>query len=367
MPILSVYLGSTVISAGLIYSPDEASLNATAKNTFATLPYPVLQSFTKQEKNQFVSTFLQQLVADVDPTLKFSDINKYYASVVDRPDFLGDSTTTLDKLYMGDTAHIFCANSFYMHTGKSIYATPYPRFTTDIYNEDEKVNVLANFEAYPFNFPSDEFSQGLFDDAIIYLQNTLSPKTLNPKNQKNKKEYYKKTKQLTFTGDRFTKYQMFPDGTYFLITSLLEDFGIFNIQIDTQNISTHKLNYEKNFTTVAQNPALDFANSNEAIINAGTFIKFTGEAECLFQSQVGAQQLFQLQQNQVHIVPLALGEKAKITIKGSGFDTVDATVEGGELGVVFMNFEKDAGLFAGMQASFAKEIKSAVRENLARF
>lgn len=367
MPILSVYLGSTVISAGLIYSPDEASLNATAKTTFATLPYPVLQSFTKQEKNQFISTFLQQLVAEIDPTVKFSDINKYYASVVDRPDYLDAPATTLDKLYIGDTAHIFCANSYYMHTGKSIYATPYPRFTTDIYNEDEKVNVLANFEAYPFNFPSDEFSQGLFDDAIIYLQNTLSPQTLDSKIQKSKKEHFKKTKYLTFTGDRFTKYHMFPDGTYFLITSLLEDFGIFNIQIDTQNISTHKLNYEKNFTTLSQNPALDFASSSNAVIKAGTFIKFSGAVDCLFQSQVGAQQLFQLQQNQVHIVPLALGEKAKITIKGSGIDTVDANVEGGELGVVFMNFDKDSDLFAGMQASFAKEIKSAVRENLARF
>ncbi len=368
MPVLSIYLGSSVISAGLIYSQEDKQNGLNNTDIYETLPYPLLNFHTDAEKEHFLNTFISQFLTSADPALKQESLQIKFVSLVESPlRSLTQDMSSVSQLYMGDTKHIFCANSFYFHAGKLIYANPYPKYTTDIYNEEEKINILFNLEVYPFNYPADEFSQSLYDDAIVYLQNSLAPKSLQAKAVKHKKEHFKQTKDLVFTGDRFTYYKAGEDSAYYLALSLLDEYGLFSVKIDTKNVSTHKLNYAKSFASISDAQIDQIEQNSGAIVSAGTFIKFIGSAECLFESQVGTKQLFQMLENQIQIIPLATGEKAKITVKGSGFDTFEATVEGGDLGVVFFNFAPNREFFVGLQAGFAKEIKSAIKENLAKF
>ncbi len=354
IPVLSLYIGSSVISAGLFYIDEKKS----KKTVFETLPFNILHQFySDDEKRAIVKSFIEEFLKPFG--LKEEGVTVVLCSAFDSViSNRYPNSLNISPLYESQISHFFCSNFFYMQNGRYIYADPYLKGNIGVYSEEEKLNTLSNMDIYPFNYPTDEFSQNLYDDSLYYLKNLVSPK--DPATGFD----YKVGHDVLFTGDRFFYYGLEKESTYLLMLDLIDKPGIYRITLDTQNVKTHFLNLEKQHAKDIEGFSI---SEVPYVFSAGTFVKLPGAAECYVETQVGTRQVFQLPVQQILTIPVPAGEKAKITVKGAGFDTFEASVVGGTLGLVFYNYDKQVVLFTGLTQSVVKDARNIIKEGLLTF
>lgn len=345
MPDCSVYIGPSVISLGLFFE------DTSKQPVFCTYPYSFLTHYhSDNKKKAFLDELLTAFLADY--SLNLPQVNCLYTSF----DFNFLNRTFKDAASMYDLFHhdinsYFCASGVVMSHGNILYASSYLRSNQAVLAENEKLNTVSNFELYPFTFGTDEFSRGIYDDNIIYLASLLGGAVDQGAIP------YESGHDITFTGDRYTYYNNDKESVYLLLLELLSNPGIYRVKVDTDNVVTHIKNMERKkhkFST----------STKEKVFSVGTFVKLESAAECYVETHIGTKQVFQLQQNQLLTIPLPIGEKAKITVKMAGVNTFESQVIGGNLGIVFYNYQKKKELFVGLAQSYAKEVRNIIREGL---
>lgn len=344
MPDCSVYIGTSVVSLALFFED-------TSKDpVFYTYPY----SFVSQYSTSIVKkTFINELIATFlsEYKLQIDDVNLMVCGSDEN--FIKNNFKmglNIFDLFNRDTNNFFVALNTLITHGQPLFASPYLKSNQFVYAENEKLNTLSNFEIYPFNFLNDDFSKGLYDDSILYLSNLMP-------HQEPVHNPYETGHDVTFTGERFTFYEEDKESLYLLILELLDQYGIYRVKIDTNNLVTHIKNMERNkdkFST----------RTKDFIFSLGTVIRLSGPAECYVETHIGTKQVFQLTQNQLITIPLPVGEKAKITVKMPGTNAFESQVIGGNVGIVFFNYPKKKDLFAGLTQSYIKEARSIIREGL---
>ncbi len=131
---------------------------------------------------------------------------------------------------------------------------------------------------------------------------------------------------------------------YLLALNLLESSGIFVLQIDNKGVlmpltllSLHsKRLYRK-------------ALSEAPLTTVGTIFKTRNNVECLFETEVGTSQFFDIADDSLVIVPLKEADTAKVMLKNTLFKQVEGTVTGGSLGfIVDTRFEKRHAAVSGL-------------------
>jgi hypothetical protein len=189
----------------------------------------------------------------------------------------------------------------------------------------DEINHYANLTLYPQIAPVD-MSVKLNIDKNISSKTHVNPIALD------------ENSPLLFTGSRFNRLYNpeNPELDYMLMLSLLDAEGIYEIKLD-RDISAILMSMLKVHLKSA-------GTIEDTVEPAGVLVSSSGEVECLVESDMGTQQMIDVEKNRIFILPVDASESVRLLIKSVSFGTVEKVVSGGSLGVVFDTREVKADM-----------------------
>ncbi len=256
-----------------------------------------LISETIPQKDYYADVFSK---AQNELNLKKTD--KYvFASLFSSPEIPVKDIEYVSLLQNINENVFYLSNLFYSY-GKDISCiTPLVTLTANL-------DFVSNTWLYPDIQTSDLHTQVAYDQILRDLIK-ISPPNFSPE----------KTTEILFTGDRITKFNTFPELTTLLILDFMTQPGVYTLKIDTQNRYPHKIMYNRCY--------VDF-------FTLGTIINSPGYTECLYKTDVGTQQLIQLKEDTIFVLPLEMGMVATVLVKNQA-GQFEQKVTGGQIGLVF--------------------------------
>ncbi len=183
-------------------------------------------------------------------------------------------------------------------------------------NKNEKLNK----DLYGLTGQNEDLLNEIHDS---YLKKVLFDKEL----QVSPMNIYK---NVVFTGPRFYKRpELSPADIRFIIDVCSWD-EVITLQMDSDNSLVPNLilkskdpkSYDQ---TLEKNPFRDL----------GTLVNTNGIAEVLVSSDDGTNQLFDLSENELFLIPLGATERVKVKVKPKGQSMKEYLVSGGSYGVIF--------------------------------
>lgn len=172
----------------------------------------------------------------------------------------------------------------------------------------------ANIFCYPQVIPEDVSSQISIDSKIFdKIPNKLT---------------FESGRKLVFTGGRFSHKIPYKELDYVLILEVLRGLGVFDVYLDSFNsfslLKTMQI-YDKSLIT----------DAHGYFEKLGSFIRTGGACECLFSTGLGDDQLIEIEENKIFVLPVMLESPARLSIKSRDLGTIDIRTTGGKIGLVF--------------------------------
>jgi hypothetical protein len=175
-------------------------------------------------------------------------------------------------------------------------------------------NYYANLAMYPQIISNDISTQIDLDSNVSSL---VDAKSIIPA-----------TAPLVFCGSRFSHVSLFPELDYMLMLSVIRAAGIYEIKKDPKNalILSTLLSIHEPKAVIP----INFSFTHEA-----TVIVSPDSIECMIHDAAGKSQLIQLEKGKTLVVAIPEGEKVKLMVKSRHLGTVERTVIGGGVGLIF--------------------------------
>jgi hypothetical protein len=298
MPVLSYYEGYSELSFGLFK-------NELDPNDHKLYRFPYTYS-----NNLFANSFpREKFINDVfELALKTLDVNlqdcKLYAT-----GFLSAPELSFD------VAGSFSLASKMPHGGvyisSQVIATEQSTYSMlPVSVVDEDPNFRVNLDLY--------HNIIYYDSRDIVLKDSVIRSLINIPN------YHITAKDLIITGDRLREFYVNEALSYLLIFDLIKTSGVYHLKIDLENLLPHTISLDS--------LSIDYPS-------IGTLINIPGKVECLYETEVGTHQLFDLEADTLFILPLDSDATGRIVAKSSEV-TIDEKVVGGKLGVIIDTRDK---------------------------
>ena len=77
----------------------------------------------------------------------------------------------------------------------------------------------------------------------------------------------------------------------------------------------------------------------------GSFIRTGGACECLFSTGLGDDQLIEIEENKIFVLPVMLESPARLSIKSRDLGTIDIRTTGGKIGLVFDTRSEERSIY----------------------
>ncbi len=179
--------------------------------------------------------------------------------------------------------------------------------------EPSLANFLANLSLCPQMVPQGE-QTSLFIDAQV----TRSAAVFGASGSR-----------IVISGERMLPEYRDLCSNYLLALDLVNNVGFFDVTVDFDNalIPLFLLGVCKRslYKVVAKKLPFDAL---------GTVFRTEGPTECLFYTDVGTSQFFEVPENQLFFIPLGKGSKAKVLVRNATFGQEERVISGGTLGFV---------------------------------
>lgn len=298
MPILSFYEGYTELSFGVF----EDKIDAEVANIFR-FPYTYSNNLFENSfpRDKFYKDVFSVAGKELNFDLKNCALyNASFLSVPELPFESKKSTSVFSNL----SNSVIYVSSQMIALNKEFYS--YMPFDANIGD----MNFRMNLDMY-HNIISLDSHDVVLKDAL--LREIIQRSTFNLESG-----------EFILTGDRFREFAHNPSLTYLLIFDLIKDPGVFFLRLDKDNLYAHSVSIE---------------DSTLSYPYIGTLINIAGNVECLYETEVGTSQLFDLKEDNIFMLPLNPGSDAKIMVKSSN-QSFEQKVLGGSLGVVIDTREK---------------------------
>ena len=295
MPILSVNIGRSEVSLLAFNSIDD----------FKVYNYPYVINDP---------SFLKELIKTASKELKIPTLAKYDLLVCGFPEIpdIGMEAKlamTLDKVSASIKGFfpVFVSN-FSILTASSFLSAAKLEYV-DVTLSD----FFPNLSIYPYLVPNDSLEQFTLDNFVRFFPNELIANNINV--------------PMVFSGDRFG--YMFNNDplSYMLIFDLVKTLGVYELRVDSNNILANLAmiaRYDDKYSNILAEYKFE---------SLGVLINAEGTVEGLIETEDGTRQLFEVKNEQLFVVPLALGRN-RIVLKNAQLGTIEKTVLGGTLGLI---------------------------------
>jgi hypothetical protein len=204
---------------------------------------------------------------------------------------------------------------------------------SELIDIDEE-NYYANLELYP-QIISNEIAVQIDIDSNIA---SLLPKDFTLQNDL----------PIVFCGSRFTHKYLFSELEYLLILNFAKKSGIYDIRQDVNNgliLTTLLKMYDKNAVFDVEIP------------HEETLIVSKNSIDGSIATQEGTSQLVHIEKNRLLVIPSAKEERLQLKLKSHDFGSIDRTVDGGSIGIIF-DTREDKKVSAQDIKNFAHGIKN---------
>lgn len=298
MPILSFYEGYTELSFGVF----EDKIDADVANIYR-FPYTYSNNLFENSfpREQFYKDVFSVACKELNTNIKNCTLyNSGFLSVPELPFESKNSVSVFSNL----ASSVIYVSSQMIALNKEFYSyMPLDANVGDL-------NARMNLDMY-HNIISADSHDVVLKDAL--LREIISRSTFNLSQG-----------EFIFTGDRFREFSLNPSLAYLLIFDLLKDPGVFFLRLDKDNLYAH---------------SVSIGDSTLTYPYIGTLINIPGDVECLYETDVGTSQLFDLKEDNIFMLPLNPGSDARIMVKSSS-QSFEQTVLGGSLGVIIDTRDK---------------------------
>lgn len=315
MPTVSIYFGVSNVS--FLFTNSELT-----EFEFFNFPYVYSQSLL----SNYVSDkdFYKNLILEVFKTKKKkqSDYDFVISGFLEFPDLGLPKAEYVSMSQLMSEAESFypvMVNNYSVIT-KSSFTSSVP--TAPVLRDQDEAEYYANLSIYPNLVTSEIATQIDIDGNIMQLASDSSINLIGGDAVKN-------NVPLVFTGCRFAQRMCAPELNYLLAMDLINSPGIYGFSLDTRNIALVLLA----LSAVKSVPLGYDLNSN--FEHEGTIIKTYGPCECLVSSDFGTSQLLQLPKNSIQVLPFRDADKLKLNLKSEATQTIEKSVRGGHLGLIF--------------------------------
>ncbi len=298
MPILSFYEGYTELSFGVF----EDKIDADEANIFR-FPYTYSNNLFENSfpRDKFYKDVFSVACKELNTDIKNCTLyNSGFLSIPELPFESKKSTSVFSNL----TSSVIYVSSQMIALNKEFFSyMPLEANLGDL-------NFRMNLDMY-HNIMSTDSRDVVLKDAL--LREIISRSSFNLPSG-----------EFVLTGDRFREFDLNQSLTYLLIFDLIKDSGVYFLRLDKDNLYAHSVSMEDATLTYPY---------------IGTLINITGDVECLYETEVGTSQLFDLKEDNIFMLPLNPGSDARIMVKSSN-QSFEQTVLGGSLGVVIDTRDK---------------------------
>lgn len=318
MPILSIYLGTAETSF--------LKFNTYEDYDFRKYPYSyspeLFGHFITGEK--FYNGLLSEVCKDWKINLKDYEV---VAGVVSGCNYLPDCQSAVDVMVkMKDLNWISLNNFWVANPGGLVSYMPVSAETGEFHfmglDDSDLVDLFSNTSIYP-----QACMEGFELDSLLEIYAS-------------RLEICTEEKRLTLiTGERMNTFRKRESESVLLIMDLIKMPGLFDINIDLDNTFPTLALLQSNLEsrTLSQ---MDMKYTKlTALLNT------PGGAEVLVETDVGTSQIVEVEDNEIFLVPLEEGAKARIVLSHSQLGEVESYITGGRLGLVIDAREKTKGEF----------------------
>jgi hypothetical protein len=144
---------------------------------------------------------------------------------------------------------------------------------------------------------------------------------------------------VLFCGDKFSgEYESSAD-VYQSVLSLIKTLGVFNVSVDIKGTFLPMLLLKKHHPELYEELLLEVAP--EVL---GTVMRVNKPAECLFKTDSGTVQFFEVTENSLFFVPAEEESKSFVSAKSASIGQYEGFVKGGKLGFVVDTRPIDKGI-----------------------
>jgi len=327
MPLLAVHFDTSVINFLLKKEKADAE--------FYTFPYVYSKGTLSNQLSE--ADFYKKLIERflTERKVKFSSCDIVVSGFVNPPTLNFEPKLSVgvnDLIHNSEDLLPIFVDNFSIFTKDAVnFGSP---FSSDLKlsSENDKsfgeFDYYANLSIYPQIISDDISTQSQIDENISEeVSLTLKVKS---------------GKKVIFTGGRFAQYISNRELNYILMLSLLNECGVYNVFLDRQNAfalyQTAKM-YDKDLAI----------NLEESIENSGTIIRTGGSVECLLKGEVGEGRFFEIEKDKILVIPLDSNSHTMLSIKNSILGSLEISVKGGEVGLVFDTRDSNSSIYSNMK------------------
>jgi len=226
-----------------------------------------------------------------------------------------------ELLNVGFDSDVVYVDGTMVAAGQDIHSSCDINFLNYFSNKNDKLNK----DLYALTCNNEDMLNEINDNFLkkVFYSGELKLKPLN---------LYK---NVVFTGPRFYKRpELNPADMRFILDTCSWGESI-TLQMDSEN------SLLSNLLLKSINPGVfESAIEKNPYRSLGTLLNTNGPAEVLVISDEGTNQLFDLDTNELFLIPLGVTERVKVKLKSKGLPMKEFLVSGGSYGVIFDSRDK---------------------------